>query len=761
MPKDKKFKLKSFLFLFFIIVIAISFVFLKVKQKYQARNFVDRNEIPQEQLEERTLIAKHSSKMLKFNDLKEFSSFVEKNKLEMTSAYEQMKMVRGFGVDMVNEIAFNSADSVSDSVVSPLFQEAEAIKGDEGSDSLDFSTTNIQVQGVDEADIVKTDGEYVYYVSGQSLYILKSYPVEEAEIIGQINFKTDSADVYVQDIYVKDDTLVIFGEEFEKYGDDFSKLKIGYIMPRFSQVFLQTYNMSDRSNPVKEKDIKMDGVYFNSRLIGDHLYFLVNNYNYYDYYDGVLPRMTYQGREVNYDCQSGLKCLPSEIYYFDDYYNQGFDLTSIVSFKITDKDSEPKNYFYLLPSGQNLYVSRGNIYLTYTKYLNEYEIETDALLDLVYPRLSDKDKKNINDIKAVADNILSLSEKRGKIRRILDLYVSLLSVSEREILQKDLDTKVLEKYPNILDELEKTVIHKLAIFNSSVEPIFMAEVPGSVLNQFSMDEFDGFFRIATTRNQVWSRFVGDNEAYKEETESHNNLYILDSNLEPAGEIKGLAKGERIYSVRFMGDKAYIVTFKQVDPLFSINLKDPYNPKVLGELKIPGFSNYLHPYSKDMLIGFGKDTEESQEGQVITKGLKLSLFDVSSDDPKELDSYTIGDAGSDSIALYDHRAFLFSKDKNILIVPTILRDKVASNDWGKVSFNGLLVFNIIDNKFVLQGKIAHTSPAVEDYYLYSVQRSLFIQDNLFSFSRGLIKINKLENLEDISSFKLEDELVIVE
>ncbi len=727
MLKNQNFKLKSFLLVFFVVVIAVSFMFLKIKQRYQARNFIDKNEIPQE-LPENNLVAKHSSKMIKFNDLKEFDSFIEKNIADMSNSYNGLMKDSRAMVDL----AFNES--------LPTAPAAQKTNEALSSESLDFSTTNIQVQGVDEADIVKTDGNYIYYVSGQSLYIISSYPAEETKILSQIKFESNPID-----IYIKDDSLVVFGNEFMAYDDMLYRKSFSYIMPMSSRIFLQSYNISDRLNPLKERDIRMDGSYFNSRLIGDYLYFLVNNYNYYG---GGLPKMVYQDKDVNFDCQSGLKCLPAEIYYFDDYYNNGFDLTSIISFKVTDSNSEPQNHFYLLPSGQNLYVSRDNIYLTYTKYLNEYEIETDVLLDLVYPRLSDNDKKTIDEIKIVSNNILSLGEKRNKIRRILDLYINLLSVSERDALQKDLDNKMLEKYPNILDELEKTVIHKLAVFGGSVEPIFMSEVPGTVLNQFSMDESDGFFRIATTRNQTWSRFT------RERSESYNNLYVLDSNLEITGKIRGLAEGERIYSVRFMGDRAYIVTFKQVDPLFSIDLKDPYNPKVLGELKIPGFSNYLHPYSSEILIGFGKDARESEDGRVINGGLKLSLFDVSIDNPQEIDSYIIGDSGSESIALYDHRAFLFSKEKNILIVPAVLREKTSDNSWGNVSFNGLLIFNIVDNKFVLQGRIAHAdSGSFDNYYSNSVKRSLFIQENLYSLSENLIKINKLENLEEVLSLKL--------
>lgn len=720
-----KFKLKSFVIVFFVAAIVLSFLFLKIEQKYQARNFIDSNLAGDDSVEVISLSSKHSSRIRKFADVPEFNSFIEKNKPNLETNY-----LKGSGVFMDMEMTS-----------SPESFDALSARKEDVADGLDFSLTNIQVQGVDEADIVKTDGAYIYYVSENSLYIVEAYPVENSKIVSKLDF-----DSSLSNIYIKGDSLVVFGDEGFNYGTSKDFARIGIMPPISNSVFLQVFDISDKANPKKEKDLKIDGSYFDSRLIGDYLYFLVNNYNYYGQ---GLPRTFYQEKEVDFNCQDGLKCLSSNIYYFDNYYDN-FNLTNIVSLDVRDFDKDPESNFYLLPAGQNLYVSQDNIYISYTKYLNEYEVETDALLEIVYPRLSESDRKIIDEINSASNNILTLSEKRNKIRRILDLYINFLSLAEKEILQKDLNNKIAEKYPNILEDLEKTVIHKLAVFEGSVEPIFMGEVSGSVLNQFSMDEFDGFFRIATTKNRNWSRFADI------ESDSYSNIFILDSNLELTGEIKGLAEGERIYSVRFMGDKAYVVTFKQVDPLFSIDLRDPYNPKVLGELKIPGFSNYLHPYDSNTLIGFGKEAEESSSGGLAIGGLKLSLFDVSSDEPSELNSYIIGDMGSDSIALRDHRAFLFSKSKNILAVPAILREEGGGNLRGNVSFNGLLIFNIIDNNFVLKGRIDHSLPENEsEMYNYenSVKRGLYIEDYFYSFSSNFIKINKIKDLEAVLSIKL--------
>ena len=259
------------------------------------------------------------------------------------------------------------------------------------------------------------------------------------------------------------------------------------------------------------------------------------------------------------------------------------------------------------------------------------------------------------------------------------------------------------KYQDISKELEKTVIHKIAINKDKMEYKAVGEVTGSVLNQFSMDETDGKFRIATTKNQIWSQYMDEKEV-----QSYNNLYVLDENLRAIGSLENLAQGERIYSVRFMQNRAYMVTFQQTDPLFVIDLSNPQSPKVLGKLKIPGFSNYLHPYDDTTLIGIGKDTSEREGGGVTTKGLKLSLFDVADvANPKEIDTYVMGGVGSDSIALNDHKAFLFSKEKNLLVIPVAIRESVKLNEWGKLTFSGAAVFKVDKNGFELKGKIDHS------------------------------------------------------
>jgi uncharacterized secreted protein with C-terminal beta-propeller domain len=237
---------------------------------------------------------------------------------------------------------------------------------------------------------------------------------------------------------------------------------------------------------------------------------------------------------------------------------------------------------------------------------------------------------------------------------------------------------------------QRTAIHRIHIQGSAMNYTASGEVPGMVLNQFSMDEYDGYFRVATT-------------TYNGGTQ--NNVYVLNMSLNITGSLENLAPGETIYSARFMGERCYLVTFKKVDPLFVIDLKNPYDPKVLGYLKVTGYSDYLHPYDENHIIGIGKETTDAGEFAWY-QGVKISLFDVSDvTNPREISKLEIGDRGSDSPVLWDHKAFLFDKSRNLLVMP-ILEAKVdvtkyseAELVWayGEPVYQGAYVFDIsIDN-----------------------------------------------------------------
>lgn len=278
-----------------------------------------------------------------------------------------------------------------------------------------------------------------------------------------------------------------------------------------------------------------------------------------------------------------------------------------------------------------------------------------------------------------------------------------------------------------------TSIFKFNIKDGKVEFQTSAEIKGNVLNQFSMDEYNGNFRVVTTKGEAWD----------ERTPSSNSLYILDRNLKQIGQLEDLAKGERIYSARFMNDRIYMVTFKETDPLFVIDGSNPEKPYILGELKIPGFSNYLHPLDENHLIGFGHDTkitggkEAGSQPVIATDGVKISLFDVSdTSNPVEKDTEIIGGRGTYSPLNYDHKALLVDKKKNLYGFPiSIYQNKEGSQFESTFDFQGALVYKItVQNGIELQSEITHqTEEAIYEEWEDAIERLIYIGEYIYSIS----------------------------
>lgn len=526
----------------------------------------------------------------------------------------------------------------------------------EASDSgFEHSTTNIQVAGVDEADIVKTDkGGCIYLVSGNDVFILKAYPPIEAEVLSKISLnETDPIG-----IFVNGDRLAVLGC---KYVDPYR----GYY-PSFyedSKTFINIYDISNRTDPSLVSNFTISGTYFNSRMIGEYVYFVL-----------AQPAQTYNATVVLPEIysQEGTKQIgASEIQYFDtsDSY---YVFTTIVVINIQDVSEEPTQKTILIGGTSCMYVSLDNIYLTFPKSAN-------------------------------------------------------------------------------------TVVYRIQIEDGDIKPAASCEVPGYVLNQFSMDEYNGYFRIATTTGHV-ARIL-------DQATSENHVYVLNMNLDFVGKLENLAAGEKIYSARFMGDRCYLVTFKKIDPLFVIDLTEPTKPTVLGELKIPGYSDYLHPYDEDHIIGVGKETVEAAEGDFAWyQGVKISLFDVSdTSNPIQVSKYIIGDRGTDSPILRDHKAFLFDKSKDLLVIPVFIHEidetrypeGVPSNAYGTPVWQGAYIFNItLSNGFTLEGNVTHMEDATGIWDIsYWVKRSLYVENMLYTVSDKKIEINSLKDLAPVGEIKL--------
>jgi uncharacterized secreted protein with C-terminal beta-propeller domain len=328
-------------------------------------------------------------------------------------------------------------------------------------------------------------------------------------------------------------------------------------------------------------------------------------------------------------------------------------------------------------------------------------------------------------------------------------------------------------YPNWVNGTDVTAIYRVKIDGLQLNLEAQGSVPGYIINQYAMDEYGGNLRVATN---LWQYTARSDVFGGQQSAQINNVYVLNQNLAIIGKLEGLAVGENLHSVRFMGDRCYLVTFMRTDPLFVIDLSQPNNPQVLGELQIPGYSDYLHPYDETHLIGVGKEATASDQGNFAWyQGVKLALFDVSDvNHPVQVANYVIGDRGTDSAVLSDPKAFLFDKTKDLLVLPINLalvseadRQQQGDSAYGSMVWQGVYVFSVAANgNFTLRGTVTHLDPALLDsqghlvdsnsYYNTQNQwitRSLYIGNVLYTISNAEVKLNSLTDLSPIASVNL--------
>ncbi|MGE0793196.1 MAG: beta-propeller domain-containing protein [Candidatus Woesearchaeota archaeon] len=634
--------------------------------------------------------------------LQTFSS--EEELQDFTSTQSSSRYDYGYATAKGGAILMDSVESVSSEVSSSSSNQ-----------NLDYSQTNNQVQNVDEGDIIKTDGEYIYTITGKTLFVIKAYPGEDSEVISKIKITHQPSGLFIYQ-----NKLLIFGNV-----DDYSKVDES-IRPRTQLMFAEIFDITNKQNIKSTSEFLFEGSYSQSRMIDNKIYLISNLYNGFS---NPYP--------IYYENGNMRKIPYSNIYRLNIPYNYpefaGIQSIDIINEKIINEK------IIALESGMNIYMSENNLFLASTEYFNQWELQQKITKEILKPYLNLDDEELINEIQLTSNKILSNYEKESKIMQVYYEAMQRLSYENQDELQAKIQEKTDEEIAKI-EYRTYSLISKVELNDGNLEVKNTAKIPGRLNNQFSMDEFKNNLRIATTIDSTW--YNGKS------TESENHIYTLSEDMNILDSIKGIAKTESIYSTRFVGDRLYMVTFRQIDPFFVFDLSNPENIKELGQLKIPGFSRYLHPYDENMLIGIGRDaTEEGRQ-----EGLKISLFDVSDPkNPKEVAKYVSDEKYSSSTAEYEHKAFLFSKEKELLVIPIYSYNYKSSGN-----FNGALVFKITEDEIKARGLIDHSSTQDNYYYGSMVERSLFIENELYTKSQNLLRINSLDDLSSINKITLKED-----
>lgn len=506
---------------------------------------------------------------------------------------------RYYAFDDVEDVAVKSASDQdvglqmqSDTLVNESKVEAANDIGtveelDAAGASDDYSTTNVQEEGVGEADRILTDGTYIYtlgyqkgaseysnYRSGdekEAIYIFQPDEAGKLQQLSVLDLQKDG--LRIQEMYLQENRLVVLAARSWTNGNMYDGYKdYTYEYAYRGETYICTYDITDRTAPKEIGKLCVEGFYDTSRLVGGYLYVFTSYSGQY-----YMDEEDRKDHKKYVPCVQGEELEPGEVYIPDIEQAQGYLVGVSVNV------SEPgtiADRFAVMMNSETYYISQNNIYIAETNY--------------------------------------------GRV--------------------------------------EQTKINKFSYEDGKMEPVAAGSVDGWLNDNFSMDEHDGYLRLVTTKDNMdqWGAMLDDVEYT-----TVNQLYVLDGQMQIVGKIENLAKGERIYSARFMGNVGYFVTYRQVDPLFSVDLSDPSNPVILGELKISGFSEYLHPYGENRLLGIGWETTYYEDsGRTVRDGMKLAMFDTTDLGNVQQAGKLVDEEVVENASQYDYKAVLVNVKKNL-------------------------------------------------------------------------------------------------
>ncbi|MGE4485585.1 MAG: beta-propeller domain-containing protein, partial [Oscillospiraceae bacterium] len=554
-----------------------------------------------------------------------------------------------------------SAPAVSTATESAAIDSGKAMETN-ADGSSDYSGTNVQVDGIDESDIVKTDGEYIYILrNSRELTILKALGDGTSVVSDTIVSKESEYDEnysyneYVSDMYLSGESIILIRTVYE-----WSMPETGdyYNCDNCEKVYADIYDVSDPENPRISATFGQDGTLSSSRLMDGVLYLISTRYVYQTVEDDP-------GTFIPYTYAKGVATIMPIDRIIIPGHISSTSWTVISSIDIGAGES--LSNISVLGNSSTVYMSEKNLYIGSSVWDTQ---ESDPYTE---------DQYSVIDCRSYS----------------------------------------------------ATDVMRFSVTDGIVAYAASAQVPGYLVNQFAMDEYDGNLRVVTTTSENryhaytdekygWTNYVYD------EYPNTSGLYVLDSDMALIGSVTGLGEDERVYSVRFSDDIGYFVTFRQTDPLFAVDLSDPENPTVLSALKIPGFSEYLHPYGDGLLLGIGMSADE--DGR--TQNLKLSMFDVS--DPADVTEKTSMELEATwSPALYNHHAVLADMGKNLI---------------GFATDSAYELYAYTDGSFKLLASIATAGWA-------SDTRGVYIGDNIYICTPESVTILSLDGFAKLKTVTL--------
>ncbi len=575
--------------------------------------------------------------------------------------------------------------------------------------SVDHSETNVQVKGVDEGDMIENDGQHLFVLNGNELVILQAYPAGQMKELSRLHF-----DGYATAEYLDGTHLTVISQEYSfnennGFGGGVFNAAIRFA-PSATTTVVSTFDVSNASKPVLANQTRVDGYYVDSRAINGQVHLITSN-------EISLPAPQTDGTTT----------IEEPIYYYGGPMFAEDAVVSSSSLKIAASSAPVSDSF--VPNGEPVTQKiEVPVYESREAYIARVQTNIDTLIDQVLPHYQ-----------SVSSNGLGVSGAISEVSAISrvndadsDSMLSVVSIDTRSS-QPGLvsSSSVLASWTNGIyanqdhlyvfspvygDGTTQTRILEFAwaTGDREIQLLGSGTVDGTLLNQFSADEYNGNLRIATTT------FSYDSETGT--SSQSNNLTVLenvDGELTPIGSVDGFAEGERIYSVRYDGDRAFVVTFRQVDPLFVFDLSDPTTPAIVGELQVPGVSSYLQVIDHDHLLAIGRSTQ--------SQSTKVTLYDISDPAAPTVIDEDVLPHWTWSLAEWDSKAVGWFASKQTLAIP------VYAYDWETGSHNELLVFHIDVNQ-TGESAIQATGSVSDDGY---ISRSAYIENVLYTVSNNSV------------------------
>ncbi len=584
-----------------------------------------------------------------------------------------------------------------ESVAVPMMDTAQSAESSKVAGSADrVSGTNVQVAGIDEPDIVKTDGSSIFVSNDTPRFFImdRPAPAEASELstrsIMPPSYEDERSTKIIDALPPKD--MALLSKSIPETGD-MLLVKNKKILIVLSHPNIVAYNIADPDKPLKvwEYALKDNTSVVTARLLDDTVYLVTSTYMRTGSPCPIVP-MERNGVEVVVPCGDIL--VPERLEPADSLY-------TMLALDPQNGTALRRATFVAESGGATVAMFKDDLYVATQEYGIRDRIMASLLTEAMGPYVSQTAKTRAL---AIQGYDISDSGKLQEIRKIFEAEMSQRSDDERLRIETEIDNSMRERIKAKVREMYRTRVVRMPIDTLAIAAT--GSVPGHLLNQFALDEHEGNLRMAVTVGDTWGP-----------VQSENDVYVLNGALSIVGSVKGLGETERVYSVRFMGDVGYLVTFRQTDPFYVLDLSVPTAPKVAGELKIPGYSAYLEYLGDDRVLGVGR------EGS----GVKLSVFDVSDPaKPIEKSKYIIKDSWSE--VENNHHAFLRDADNTLFFIP---------------GSNGGYIFSYANDALALKHTVAG----------YGVRRALYLDDYFYVLSDSELTAFDMKTWKEIKSLTL--------